>query len=176
MLKRIAIALLVAMLIAPAAALGQTRRRSQRRSRTPTAQQTAQKVAQVRNTGATEVASQIKLMTRFIYLLGGVANGIASVDEAIKKNEATPQLIQSNEQSKATVKNGFQSFRESLDRLEISFRNQPELQPYYIKLAGSAAGAAKAEEMAAAGQYDAAGRSLLTVINRLTDVLVAMRQ
>jgi len=175
MLKRIAIALLAAILTAPTAGLGQTRRRSSR-TRTPTAQQTAQKVAQVRNTGATEVAGQIKLITRFIYLLGGVANGIATVDEAIKKNEATPQLIQTNEQNKAVVKNGFQSFRESLDRLEIRFRSQPELQPYYIKLAGSAAGAAKAEEMAAAGQYDAAGRNLLTVINRLTDVLVAMRQ
>lgn len=174
-MKRIAIALLVVILIAPAAGFGQKRRRSSR-SRTPTAQQTAQKVAQVRNTGANEVASQIKLMTKFIYLLGGVANGIVTVDEAVKKNEASPALIQANATNKAVVKKGFQDFREALDRLEISFRTQPELQPYYIKLAGSAAGAAKAEEQAAAGQYDAGGRTLLTVINRLTDVLVAMRQ
>lgn len=174
MLKRLAIALLVALLIAPSA-LSQTRRRTSR-PKAPTSQQTAQKVAQVRDNGATEVAGQIKLMTRFIYLLGGVANGIAAVDDAVKKNQASPQLIQTNETNKAVVKKGFQDFREGLDRLEISFRSQPELQPYYIKLAGSAAGAAKAEEQAAAGQYDAGGRSLLTVINRLTDVLVAMRQ
>ncbi|HKS10737.1 MAG TPA: hypothetical protein VJS13_14395 [Pyrinomonadaceae bacterium] len=174
MLKRLAIALLVATLIAPAAALGQTRRRSSKPT-TPS-QSSAQKIAQVRNNGATEVATQIKLMTKFIYLLGGAANGIAAVDDAIKKNQASPQLIQSNEQNKAVVKKGFQDFREGLDRLEISFRNQPELQPYYIQLAGSAAGAAKAEEQAVAGQYDAGGRTLLTVINRLTDVLVAMRQ
>ena len=85
-------------------------------------------------------------------------------------------MVQSNQQSKAIVKKGFQDFRESLDRLETEFRNQPELQPFYIKLAGSAAGAAKAEEQAAAGQYDAGGRTLLTVINRLADVLVIMRQ
>ena len=174
MLKRIAIALLVAMLIAPTTALSQTRRRSSRT--TPPPQASAQKVAQVRNNGATEVATQIKLMTKFIYLLGGIANGIAAVDEAVKKNEASPQLVQANETNKAVVKKGFQDFREGLDRLEISFRNQPELQPYYIKLAGSASGAAKAEEQAVAGQYDAGGRTLLTVINRLTDVLVAMRQ
>lgn len=174
MLKRIAIALLVAILIAPTAALGQTRRRSTRRT-TP-AQSAAQKTAAARTAGATKVAEQIKLMTKFIYLLGGVSNGIASVDEAIKKNEASPQLIQNNEQSKAIVKKGFQDFREALDRLETEFRNQPELQPFYIKLAGSAAGAAKAEELAAAAQYDAGGRTLLTVINRLTDVLVIMRQ
>lgn len=173
MLKRIAIALLVAVLIAPAA-LSQTRRRSSKT--TPSPQASAQKVAQVRNNGATEVASQIKLMTKFIYLLGGIGNGIAAVDEAVKKNEASPQLVQANETNKAVVKRGFQDFREGLDRLEISFRSQPELQPYYIKLAGSASGAAKAEEQASAGQYDAGGRTLLTVINRLTDVLVAMRQ
>jgi hypothetical protein len=175
MLKRIAIALLVALLIAPTVALSQTRRRSSK-PKTPTTQQTAQKVAQVRNNGATEVAGQIKLMTKFIYLLGGIASGIAAVDDAVKKNQASPQLIQTNETNKAVVKKGFQDFREGLDRLEISFRNQPELQPYYIQLAGSASGAAKAEEQAAAGQYDAGGRTLLTVINRLTDVLVAMRQ
>ncbi|HXQ71703.1 MAG TPA: hypothetical protein VN844_14515 [Pyrinomonadaceae bacterium] len=174
MLKRLAIALLVAMLIAPATALSQTRRRSSRTT-TPS-QSSTQKVAQVRNNGATEVAGQIKLMTKFIYLLGGIANGIAAVDEAVKKNEASPQLVQANETNKAVVRKGFQDFREGLDRLEISFRSQPELQPYYIKLAGSAAGAAKAEEQAGAGQYDAGGRTLLTVINRLTDVLVAMRQ
>jgi hypothetical protein len=39
--------------------------------------------------------------------------------------------------------------------LEIDFRNTPELQPYYIKLAGVAAGAATAEEQAAANQFDA---------------------
>jgi len=115
-------------------------------------------------------------MTRFIYLLGGVASGIASVDEAARRNEASPELIQRNQQSKATVKTSIQGFRESLDRLEIEFRTTPDLQPYYIKLAGSAAGAAKAEELAAANQFDNAGRTLLTVINRLTDVLVIMRQ
>ena len=174
MLKRIATALLVGILIAPVAALGQTRRRS---TKPPaSSQSTAQKTSAARTAGATKVAEQIKLMSKFIYLLGGVASGIASVDEAVKKNEASPAVIQSNQQSKAIVKKGFQDFRESLDRLETEFRNQPELQPFYIKLAGSAAGAAKAEELATAGQYDAAGRTLLTVINRLADVLVIMRQ
>ena len=115
-------------------------------------------------------------MTRFIYLLGGVASGIAAVDEAARRNEASPELVQRNQQSKATVKTSIQGFRESLDRLEVEFRTTPDLQPYYIKLAGSAAGAAKAEDLAAANQFDASGRTLLTVINRLTDVLVIMRQ
>jgi hypothetical protein len=78
-------------------------------------------------------------------------------------------------QQKAIVKNTIQNIREGLDKLEIDFRAAPELQPYYIKLAGVAAGAATAEERAAASQFDAAGRQLLNVVNRLTDVLLLMR-
>jgi len=175
MFKRIATASLVAILIVPAAALGQTRRRSSG-SRTSSTATATQRVSQARTAGAQRVADQIKLMTRFVYLLGGVTSGIAAVDEAAKRNEATPELLQRNQQNKATVKTSIQGFREGLDKLEVDFRNQPELQPFYIKLAGSAAGAATAEDQAASNQFDAAGRSLLNVISRLADVLVIMRQ
>jgi hypothetical protein len=175
MFKRIAIALLVAILIAPAAVLGQTRRRSTS-SRTSSTAAATQRVSQARTAGAQRVAEQIKLMTKFVYLLGGVTSGIAAVDEAAKRNEAPPELLQKNQQNKATVKSSIQGFREGLDKLEVDFRNQPDLQPFYIKLAGSAAGAATAEEQAAGNQFDAAGRSLVNVIGRLTDVLVIMRQ
>jgi hypothetical protein len=174
MFKRIATASLAAILIVPAATLGQTRRRSSR-SR-PAPKTTTATVSAARTAGATRVADQIKLMTKFIYLLGGVTSGIAAVDEAAKRNEASPQLLQQNQANKAQVKRSIQDFREGLDKLETDFRATPDLQPYYIKLAGSAAGAATAEEQAAGNQFDAAGRTLLTVINRLTDVLVIMRQ
>jgi hypothetical protein len=173
-LKLIAIALLTTIFIIPSDTLGQTRRRSAPRPTSPTA--TVQRTAQVRTQGATRVADQIKHLTRFTYVLGGVNSGIAQIDEAVRRNEASPAMVQKNQQSKATVKTSIQGFRESLDKLEIDFRATPELQPYYIKLAGVAAGAATAEEQAAANQFDAAGRSLLNVINRLTDVLVVMRQ
>lgn len=172
-MKHIAIAaVLTAIFIIPSSALGQTRRRTTPR---PSATATAQRTAQVRTQGATRVAEQIKLLTKFTYLLGGVTSGIAQVDEAVRRNEASPAQVQNNQQSKARVKTSIQDFRVGLDKLEIDFRATPELQPYYIKLAGVAAGAATAEEQAAANQFDAAGRSLLNVINRLTDVLLAMR-
>jgi hypothetical protein len=129
----------------------------------------------VRTAGATRVAEQIKLLSTFIYLLGGVSSGIAAVDEAVRRKEASPTVVQQNEQSKAQVKSSIQNFRVSLDKLEIDFRAAPELQPFYIKLAGVAAGAATAEEQAAANQFDRSGRSLLGVISRLTDVLLLMR-
>ena len=171
-MKRFAILLLVTLLLAPSSVFAQ-----RRRSRTPPKPTTTAKVriAQVRTAGATQVADQIKFLTRFIYLLGGVSSGIASVDEAARRNEASPALLQQNQESKARVRSSIQGFREALDKLEIDFRATPELQPFYIKLAGVASGAATAEQQAAASQFDASGRTLLNVINRLTDVLLLMR-
>lgn len=175
-MKRIATTLLTLLLLAPSTAFSQTRNRSTSRQKpTTTATAAAQRVAQVRTQGATRVADQIKFLTRFIYLLGGVSSSIAAVDEAARRNEASPAVVQQNQASKVQVKTSIQGFRETLDKLEIDFRAAPELQPYYIKLAGVAAGAATAEEQAARNQFDAAGRQLLTVINRLTDVLLLMR-
>ncbi len=144
MLKRIAIASLTATLIIPTVALGQTRNRSTARPKTPAATST-QRSSQAKNAGATRVAEQIKFLTKFIYVLGKVTSGIAAVDEAARRNEASPAVITQNQESKARVKTSIMGFRESLDKLEIDFRSTPELQPYYIKLAGVAAGAAAAE-------------------------------
>jgi len=166
----------LSVVLAATPALSQTRNRSTAKPKSSSTAAAAQKSTQARTAGATRVADQIKFLARFIYLLGGVSSGIAAVDEAAKRNEASPAILEKNQQSKATVKTSIQGFRESLDKLEIDFRAQPELQPYYIKLAGVANGAATAEEQAAANQFDASGRTLLNVIGRLTDVLVLMRQ
>ena len=172
-MKRLLLVLVTTILILPGAAMAQTRKRTSAKPK-PTASTTTPNAT--RTAGATRVADQIKFLTKFIYLLGGVASGIASVDEAARRNEAPPAILQKNEQSKVTVKSSITGFRESLDKLEVDFRATPELQPYYIKLAGVASGAANAEQLAATNQFDAAGRSLLGVVNRLADVLVIMRQ
>ena len=170
------ILVVLSVVLAATPALSQTRNRSTAKPKASSTAAAAQKSTQARTAGATRVADQIKFLARFIYLLGGVSSGIAAVDEAAKRNEASPAILEKNQQSKATVKTSIQGFRESLDKLEIDFRAQPELQPYYIKLAGVANGAATAEEQAAANQFDASGRTLLNVLGRLTDVLVLMRQ
>ena len=173
-MKRIAITFLITLVLSPSTAFSQTRGRATRPK--PPATTATQRVSQVRTQGAQKVADQIKHLTRFTYVLGGVASGIAAVDEAVRRNEASPAIVQRNQQSKVTVKTSITGFRETLDRLEIEFRTTPELQPFYIKLAGVAAGAATAEEQAAANQFDRAGRTLLDVVGRLADVLVIMRQ
>jgi hypothetical protein len=132
-------------------------------------------MSQARTAGAGRVADQIKVLTRFLYLLGGVAKSIEAADVAAQRNEASPAIIEQTQKSKETVKSSLRNVREGLDKLEIDFRSTPDLQRYYTRLAGVAAGAATAEEQAAANQFDQAGRSLLGVVNRLTDVLLEMR-
>ena len=153
--------------------MAQTRKRSTAAKPKSTTSAT-QKASEARTAGATRVGEQIKYLSKFVYLLGGVASGIVAVDESIKKNQASPEIVTQNQQAKQMVRNNITGFRETLDKLEIDFRATPELQPYYIKLAGVASGAATAEQQAGNNQFDAAGRSLLIVVNRLTDVLLAM--
>jgi hypothetical protein len=175
MMKRLIV--LLCLLLFSVTAVAQTRTRRSTPQRRGTSAATAATVAadQARTAAATRVADQVKILTKFLYVLGGVAKGIEQVDEAARKNEASPAALQQNEQNKNTVKTSLRNVREGLDALEIHFRSTPGLQSYYLKLAGSAAGAASAEEHAAAGRFDQSGRTLLGVVNRLTDVLLIMR-
>src|SRR5881628_3656298 len=171
MMKRLIVPLCVLLL--SATALAQTRSRTTRSKATQ--RKSAAQNSEVRNEAASRVAEQIKNLTRFVYLLGGVAKGIEQVDQAALRNEASPAAVDQNNRNKATVKSSLQNVREGLDQLEVYFRSTPELEQYYLKLAGSASGAATAEDQAAAGHFDQAGRTLLGVVNRMTDVLLAMR-
>ncbi len=173
MLKRACVLTIICLLLLPVPTLSQGRRRTTGRRARPTGRQNSSEDA--RAAGAARVAEQIKNLTRFLYLLGAVAKGIEVSDEAVRRREASPAVVEQTEKNKATVKESLRNIREGLDKLEIDFRTTPDLQPYYMKLAGAAAGAADAEDQAAAGRFDQAGRSLLPVVNRLTDVLLSMR-
>ena len=171
-MRRIIVLLVMTACFSPVTAFSQTRTR---RSTPATRRAPAAATVEAQRAGAARVAEQIKILTRFIYLLGGVAKGLEGVDDATRRNEASPAVVEQATKNKATVRASIQSVREGLDKLEIDFRTTPDLQRYYIKLAGVASGAASAEEMAAGNQFDKAGRTLLGVVNQLTDVLLEMR-
>jgi hypothetical protein len=172
-LKRTIIVAIACLMLLPTAALGQKKKRTgaARRPRTVTTPKTPEAVV----AGATRVADQIKILTKFIYLLGGVAKGIEQSDIAISRKEASPAVIEQTEKSKATVRSSIRDVHAGLDQLETHFRATPALELYYITLEGVAKDAAVAEQQAAANQFDQAGRTLLGVVNRLTDVLLRMR-
>lgn len=162
-----------ALLVLTTTVAGQTRKRSSSTPAKTTKAADAQSAAAatIKTEGGTRIANQIKNLATFLYLLGGVAKNIETMDAAAKAGQASP----TNEKNKAQLKQSFTDFRVGLDALEVHFRSTPELQPYYTKLIGSASGAADAEAQAAAGQFNNAGRTLIVVVGRLADVLVAMR-
>jgi hypothetical protein len=165
-------------MLLPASVLSQNRQRttSKRSTQKSTRASSTASTATARTSeGAIRVADQIKVLSRFLYLLGGISKGIEAADAAVRAGDATPAQVEQTERSKATVKNSLRNVREGLDKLEIDFRTNPDLLRYYTRLAGVAAGAATAEDQAAANQFEQAGRSLLAVVNRLTDVLLEMR-
>ena len=170
-MQRIIALLLASIVLSPVTSFAQTRKRTATKS----SRAITPKAGEIQRQGATRVADQIKILTRFIYLLGGVAKGLEGVDDATRRNEASTTIVEQATKNKATVRASIQSVREGLDKLEIDFRTTPELQRYYIKLAGVANGAATAEDLAGANQFDKAGRALLEVVNHLTDVLLEMR-
>ena len=175
-MKRAFILSMISLMLLPAPLLSQNRQRTASRRNTQKSRtDTAQSATEARNQGAARVADQIKVLSRFLYLLGGVAKGIEAADAAARAGEATPAQVEQTDRSKAAVKQSLRNVREGLDKLEIDFRTTPELQRYYTRLAGVAAGAADAENQATANRFDQAGRTLLNVVNRLTDVLLEMR-
>lgn len=163
-----------ALLLLTTTVASQTRKRTTKKSTssaTTAAEAEAAAAKTARTEGATKVANQIKNLTMFLYLLGGVARSIETLDAAAKTGQPSP----TNEKNKAQLRQSFADFRVGLDALEVYFRSTPALQPYYTKLVGSASGAADAESQAAAGKFDQGGRTLLVVVGRLADVLVVMR-
>src|SRR5713226_9440178 len=173
-MNRLAVLAIACLLTLPATAWSQTRSRTTSRRGTASAKTpkaSTQAAAEVKMNGANKVAEKIKNLTTFLYLLGGVAKEMDAQEATSKSGQISPTI----ERNKAKFKSTFEDFRVGLDQLEIYFRNTPELQPYYVKLVGSASSAATAEDQASAGHADQAGHTLLTVVNRLTDLLVLMR-
>jgi hypothetical protein len=111
-LKRIAIALLTTSFSSLYRVLAKHASRSTSKPK-PTAQRAAaQRVSQVRTAGRDARGEQIKLLTKFIYLLGGVRAALPRLMKQRARNEASPAVLQKNQQSKATVKSSIQGFRE----------------------------------------------------------------
>ena len=181
-MKRVVIVVLALFLVAPDLALAQRRRsRSTRRSTpratprptTPPAQDAA--IERERAEAATRIADQIKRMSLFLYLYGGTVKTIDDAEKALASAAASPSDREAIERSKAAVRSNIQNVRLGLEKIENDFGNRQSLRPYYSKLIGASGLVARAEQQAEANQYNAAGRTLVTSLEKLVDTLTAMR-
>jgi len=172
-MKRVIVSICV-LLVLSTAAFAQTRSRTARRgtqtSKTTKPAPTDAAVA-VKAEGATRIATQIKNLTTFLYLLGGVARDLDAQAAAARSGTSAP----TQERNVAKVTANFEDFRVGLESLETYFSSTSELRPYYAKLLGLADTAASAKNQAATGHVDQAGHTLLSIVSQLTDVLATMR-
>lgn len=200
-MKRISIIVLAGLILLALTAdttnaFGQTRRRAtntrkgrtastrnQRTERT-TATNNTSTTAAISLTAATRVAEQIKSLGKFLYLYGPISKELATSEAAARSSSSSSSSSGGQSSStetdaigrnRAKLRDVFQDYRAQMDELETLFSGSSELRVYYTRLLGVAASASQAENAVASGRYDEAGRSLLDVMSRLTDVLLDMR-
>lgn len=124
---------------------------------------------------ALQVAAQIKNVSNFIYVFGKIVNGLEIAEDQAKRNESSPAIQAKTKQSKDALVARISDLRAGLENLARSFQANPRLQVQYLKLSYATEAAANAERLAAAGRYDEAGKTLVIVIERLTDTMISMR-
>jgi hypothetical protein len=176
-LKRISMIILACLLMLTAAtAFAQTRTRrssttGRRGTRAASTKNPSTTTASSIRPAATRLAEQIKSLGKFLYLYGPISKELANSEAGARNNESNDAA----QRNRAKLRDVFEGYRVQMDELETLFSSTSELRQYYPRLLGVAASAARGEELVAAGRYDEAGRSLLDVMNRLTDVLLEMR-
>jgi hypothetical protein len=152
---------------------GTAKRRPTAARNTPTPATLAAKNAAILS--ATEkVSNQIKNLSRFIFLLGNSVSAIESLEANIKAGNASQSARTQAEAGRKGFISAITIFKNAMATLEDEFRANPTLKPYLLQLTGVSDYAATAEQQAAAGQFNQAGRTLLLVVNQLTDVLREM--
>jgi hypothetical protein len=124
---------------------------------------------------AAQVAEQIKNVTNFIYIYGKVVNTLQIDEEQVDRQESSPQIQAKVKKSKAALITSISDLRAGLENLASGLEGNPRLQVQYLKLSYAASASEDAERFAAAGRYEEAGKSLVAVVERLTDAIISMR-
>lgn len=173
----IAVLTLSVLLLSPSFVLAQTRsRRTTTPRRTSTSQQRRNATAAASsrldstqtNAARLKLGDQIKNLTRFVYLYGRFSKDLeltgAQQGEASDVAQRTRSALQQN----------LRNIREGLDQLEGQFRLTPGLDRHYAQLRGVAQRATEAENMVNSNRLDQAGRTMVEIVNQLTNVLLDM--
>src|SRR5215471_727643 len=127
------------------------------------------------------VASQIKVLTHFVYLFAGIQKGMELGDTAGPEHdtagtghEASTAALELNNKNKAKLRASIASIQQALEKLETDFRFTTAFKNYSPYLTGVANIGQQAQNQAAANRFDDAGKSLLKALDQLTDALAAI--
>lgn len=160
------------LLLLPAAATHAPAQTRTRRTATPQrrrAPAASSRLDQTRfNTQRLELAGLSKDLTRFLYLYGRLSKDLELTAAQSESSDAAGR-------AKAGLLENVRAMRDRLDQLEGRFRFEQGLATQYQTLRGVSASAEQAAQQVSANQFDRAGRTLLEVANKLTDVLLDMQ-
>ena len=123
---------------------------------------------------AAKVSTQIKNVSKFLFNLGGVARVIEDLDRDIAARKASRNAGALNTRNKQAVVATVKNLRAGLAALEVEFRTKPALKNYLFQIQGISDMAGLAEDQAADGQITESGRTLLMVVEKLSDTLAAL--
>lgn len=146
---------------------------AQRSKRDRRAAEAAKNAADLKK-GAEDVAIQVKNISKFLFLLGSVANGIEEIDQDVRDGKASAEVAQKNEEFKSSVRASVSGITAGLMKLENDFRTKPALRKYLPDIEGVAGRSTVAEDIAFTGRFTDSGKELLLVVEKLADTLVAM--
>src|SRR5262245_56699059 len=124
---------------------------------------------------ASQVATQIKNVSNFLYVYGKIVNSLEVADEQAKNKQSSPEIQEKNQKSKDALVVNINKLRAGMESLSKSFQANPRLQVQYLKLSNATDAVLNAERLAAAGRYEEAGKTLIRAIERLTDTVISMR-
>ena len=151
----------------------QKRKTTSKKTKTATATTTSITNSEIKS-GAEKVAIQIKNLSKFIYSLGDVARVTEDLDREIAAGKASRNAPALNAKNKQTIVTTIKNLRAGFAALEIEFRTKPALKPYLFQIQGISDMTGVAEDQASAGQLTESGKTLLVVIEKLTDTLAAL--
>jgi hypothetical protein len=120
---------------------------------------------------ATEVATTLKALTKFLFLYGQIANGLAVAEDQAKRTRVSASVLEQTVKSKNGVQAGIAGLKTQIDKLGLTLQANPRLQIPYINLAGVTQKITEAQGLVQNNQFDEAGRSLVTAVERLVDIL-----
>ena len=150
------------------------KRRTKLKKKRTTATKTINTNALEIRTNAEKVSTQIKNVTKFIYVLGGIARGIEDIDAVARTGKASREVVRKNNGFKQDVIVSIRNLRAGLAALEVEFKTKPALRNYLFNIQGITDLSGQAEDLALAGRFTDSGKSLLLVVEKLSDTLAAM--
>jgi hypothetical protein len=174
-LKRYAtllVILLLTLVFALSASSNAQKRRSSRRPAKPTPTPTP--VVDMRPE-ATQVATQITNVTRFLYIYGKVQNSLEIADEQAKRGQTDPKIAAENKKSKDLLVVNISGLRMGINSLLKGWEANSRLQVQSLRLVKAADAVAVAEQNAAAGRYREAADALVIAVDRMTETMISMK-